>query len=234
MIEIRPGLTRGYRDHGWLKTYHSFSFGDYQNPLRHHYRALRVINEDRVAPGKGFPTHEHQNMEIITYVLSGELAHRDSMGNGSTIKPHHVQKMSAGSGITHSEMNPSPNQEVHLLQIWIIPEENQLSPDYMDWTPPQNIIPHRWHPIATQDGKEGSTIIHRKASIWLWRGGNNVRSSLPSLQKGRYGYLHVAQGSIRYETQTLDAGDALTCNDADLVTFTVTRDETCLLWFDLD
>src|ERR687884_949706 len=160
MINIRPGRERGHFDHGWLDTYHTFSFADYYDPANMGFRALRVINEDRVQAGRGFPTHGHRDMEIITYVLEGELAHKDSMGNGSIIRPGEVQRMSAGTGVRHSEANPSKEESVHLLQIWILPAEAGIEPSYEQKTFSDDDKRGRLRLVASPDANDGSVTIH--------------------------------------------------------------------------
>src|SRR5438045_4571120 len=159
MITVRPAAERGHFDHGWLNTYHTFSFADYYDPANMGFRTLRVINEDFVAPGRGFGTHPHRDMEIVTYVLEGELAHRDSMGTGSVIRPGEVQRMSAGTGVTHSEVNPSKDERLHLLQIWLLPERHSIEPSYE-----QKMFADRdgnLRLVASRDAREGSLLIHQ-------------------------------------------------------------------------
>ena len=165
MISIRKAAERGHFNHGWLDTYHTFSFASYHDPRHVHFRALRVINEDRVAPGRGFGMHPHDNMEIITYILSGELEHRDSLGTGAVIRPGDGQRMSAGTGIVHSEFNPSPIDPVHLLQIWIFPDKQDVAPSYEQKSFAEEEKHNRWRLIASPNGEDGSVTIHADAKL---------------------------------------------------------------------
>jgi quercetin 2,3-dioxygenase len=180
MITLRPGKERGHFDHGWLDTYHTFSFSQYHDPAHMGFRSLRVINEDRVATGAGFPPHSHRDMEIITYVLAGALAHKDSMGNHSVIRPGDVQRMTAGTGVTHSEYNASDKEPVHLLQIWILPESRNLPPGYEEKVFVADDKRGRLRLVASRDGREGSVLIHQKASVYvaLLDPGQTVRHDL--------------------------------------------------------
>ena len=204
MIQIRKGKDRGHFDHGWLDTYHTFSFADYYDPEYMGFRALRVINEDRVQAGRGFGTHSHRDMEIVTYVLEGELQHRDSMGTGSIIRPGEVQRMSAGTGVLHSEVNPSRDQSVHLLQIWLLPDRRGLKPEYEQKAFPAEERAGRLRLVASPDGSDGSLTIHQDAKILA----GTIRDSVQyDLQPGRYAWLQVARGSLDLNGQTLNAGD---------------------------
>jgi len=204
MIRIRKGKDRGHFDHGWLDTYHTFSFADYYDPEYMGFRALRVINEDRVHPGRGFGTHSHRDMEIVTYVLEGELQHRDNMGTGSIIRPGEVQRMSAGTGVLHSEVNPSRDQSVHLLQIWLLPDRRGLKPEYEQKAFPAEERAGRLRLVASPDGSDGSLTIHQDAKILA----GTIRDSVQyDLQPGRYAWLQVARGSLDLNGQTLNAGD---------------------------
>src|SRR5258708_3617228 len=167
MIEIRRSDERGLADHGWLKSFHTFSFADYHDPSQMGFGPLRVINEDRVQPGKGFGTHGHRDMEIISYVLEGGLAHRDSMGNGSVIRPGDVQRMSAGTGVTHSEYNASEGEPVHFLQIWIEPSERGIAPSYEEKRFDEASRRGQWRLIASADGRAGSVRIHQDANVFV-------------------------------------------------------------------
>ena len=204
MIRIRKGKDRGHFDHGWLDTYHTFSFADYYDPEYMGFRALRVINEDRVHPGRGFGTHSHRDMEIVTYVLEGELQHRDNMGTGSIIRPGEVQRMSAGTGVLHSEVNPSRDRSVHLLQIWLLPDRRGLKPEYEQKAFPAEERAGRLRLVASPDGSDGSLTIHQDAKILA----GTIRDSVQyDLQPGRYAWLQVARGSLDLNGQTLNAGD---------------------------
>lgn len=208
MQEIRRSTERGHADHGWLKSYHSFSFADYFDPKHVEFGPLRVINEDRVAAGQGFGTHGHRDMEIISYVLEGELAHRDSIGNGSTIRPGDVQRMSAGRGVRHSEFNPSPASLVHFLQIWIHPNVEGIEPSYEEkrFTPEEKR--GRLRLIASPDQSEGSVLIHQDARVYAGLLDGAETASL-SVAQGRLIYVHVARGSVQANGVALEAGDAL-------------------------
>jgi quercetin 2,3-dioxygenase len=205
---IRRSQERGYADHGWLKSYHTFSFADYHDPAHVEFGPLRVINEDRVAPGAGFGTHAHRDMEIISYVLEGGLAHKDSMGNGSVIRPGDVQRMSAGSGVRHSEFNGSDQEPVHFLQIWIQPEARNLPPSYEEKRFEAAEKRGRLRLIASPDRAEGSVEIHQDARIYagLFDGAESARLSVGA---GRRLYVHVARGRIDANGESLSAGDAI-------------------------
>jgi len=206
MITIRKSEERGHFQHGWLDTYHTFSFDQYYDPAHMHWRALRVINEDRVARGQGFPTHSHRDMEIVTYILSGALEHRDSMGNGSVIRPGDVQRMTAGTGVSHSEFNPSSDEGVHLLQIWILPEARNLTPSYEQKFFSQQERTGKLRLITSSDGSDGSVKIHQDARIYaaLVDADQSVSHQLSS---NRYGWLQVGTGSIRLNDVDLEQGD---------------------------
>jgi quercetin 2,3-dioxygenase len=206
MISIRRGSDRGHRNYGWLDTFHTFSFNDYHDPAFMGFRSLRVINEDRVAPGEGFGTHPHRDMEIVTYVLSGALAHKDSMGSGSTIRPGEVQRMSAGTGVTHSEFNGDPEQPVHFLQIWLLPERKGIVPAYEQKAFPEGERKGRLRLVASRDGRDGSVTIHQDAEIYaaLLRKDESVPVTL---RPGRHAWVQVARGSVRLNGDPLAAGD---------------------------
>lgn len=212
-FEVRRGADRGHADHGWLKSWHSFSFADYRDPDHVHFGPLRVINEDYIAGGQGFGTHGHQDMEIITYVLEGELAHKDSMGNGSFIRPGDVQRMSAGKGVRHSEFNNLPDATTHLLQIWIMPNVHGIAPGYEEkhFDPAEKRGQLRL--IASSNGRDGSVLMHQDASLYagLFDG---AESATWTVRPGRKAYVHVARGSITVNGLTLSAGDALKISDA--------------------
>ena len=203
MIHIRKAAERGHFDHGWLDTYHTFSFADYYDPDFMGFRALRVINEDRVKPGRGFGTHSHRDMEIVTYVLEGELAHRDSMGTGSVIRPGEVQRMSAGTGVLHSEMNPSQDSPVHFLQIWILPERRGIEPGYEQKEFARE--PGRLLLVASHDGSEGSLTVHQDAR--LYAATLDADGVAYDLGASRYAWLQVAHGSVDLNGNVLHAGD---------------------------
>ena len=231
MQEIRRSKERGYADHGWLKSYHSFSFADYYDPKHVEFGPLRVINEDRVAAGQGFGTHSHRDMEIISYVLDGELAHRDSMGNGSTIRPGDVQRMSAGRGVRHSEFNPSPASLVHFLQIWIQPNAEGIEPSYEEkrFTPAEKR--GRLRLIASPDQSEGSVLIHQDARVYAGLFDGTESASL-KVAPGRLIYVHIARGAVQANDVALEAGDALKLSDTEQLQLKDGRDAEVLV-FDL-
>ena len=206
MITLRKSGTRGHFNHGWLDTYHTFSFGDYHDPAFMGFRKLRVINEDRVQPGQGFPPHSHRDMEIITYVLEGALEHKDSMGNTSAIVPGEVQRMSAGTGVTHSEYNHSQKEPVHLLQIWIETQTRGLPPSYEQKTFPESRKKNRLCLIASSEGSEESVKVHQDVRIYASRldSGKEIHFSLPGK---RYGWVQAAKGKLRLNGTLLAAGD---------------------------
>ena len=231
MLEIRKAAERGYADHGWLKSHHSFSFADYYDPAHVEFGALRVINEDRVQPGAGFGTHGHRDMEIVSYVLDGALAHRDSMGNGSTIRPGDVQRMSAGRGVMHSEFNPSQSDPVHFLQIWIQPDERNIDPSYEQRHFADGEKRGRLRLIASRDGADGSVKLHQDARIYAALLDADERSTL-ELAPGRRGYVHVARGSVNVNGMRLGAGDALKLHEVEALTLDAGRGAEVLV-FDL-
>jgi quercetin 2,3-dioxygenase len=208
MLTIRRSEERGYADHGWLRSFHSFSFADYYDPRHMGYSALRVINEDRIAPGTGFGTHGHRDMEIISYVLDGALAHKDSMGNGSVIRPGDVQRMSAGNGVRHSEFNHEAANQTHFLQIWIEPNVTGIPPSYEEKHFAAADKRGRLRLVASPDGHDGSVKIHQDARIYagLFDGAEQARH-VP--QGGRKTYVHVARGQIEVNGQRLAHGDAV-------------------------
>lgn len=209
----RRSKERGYADHGWLQSFHTFSFADYFDPEHMGFRSLRVINEDRVQPGKGFGTHPHKDMEIISYVLEGALEHRDSLGTGSTIRPGELQRMSAGTGVTHSEFNPSRDQPVHFLQIWILPKTRGISPSYEQKTFPASEREGRLRLVASHDGREGSITVHQDVNMYaaLLRPGQKLQYEVPS---GRHAWVHLARGSVELNQIRFEAGDAAGISEA--------------------
>ncbi len=208
MIEIRKANDRGQADHGWLKSAHSFSFADYFDPEHMGFGPLRVINEDRVAAGRGFGTHGHRDMEIISYVLEGALGHKDNMGNGSSIRPGDVQRMTAGTGVMHSEYNHQKDDTTHFLQIWIEPQTRGLPPSYEERRFSVEDKRGRLRLIASPDGRDGSVVIHQQAEIYagLFDGTEAAQLAVPA---GRRVYVHVARGAVTVNGQALGAGDAL-------------------------
>jgi quercetin 2,3-dioxygenase len=208
MIVKRLANERGHADHGWLDSRHTFSFADYYDPQHMGFRALRVINEDRVAAGQGFGTHGHRDMEILSYVLEGELAHKDSMGTGSVIRPGDVQRMSAGSGVRHSEFNASATEVVHFLQIWILPDEEGIAPGYEEKHFSNVEKQGRLRLIASPDARDGSVTIHADARVYAGRFGQGQGATL-ALSDGRHAWVHVARGSAGVAGHELRAGDAV-------------------------
>jgi redox-sensitive bicupin YhaK (pirin superfamily) len=208
MITLRKAHERGHANHGWLDSYHSFSFADYHDPRYMGFGSLRVINEDVVQPGKGFGTHGHRDMEIITYILEGALEHKDSMGNGSVIRPGDVQRMSAGKGVQHSEFNPSQSDLVHLLQIWIEPNVIGIQPGYEEKHFDAASKRGRLRLIASSDGRDGSVSIHQDAAVYaaLIDGGERMTHQLAPQRKA---YVHIARGRVSVNGNELGAGDAL-------------------------
>ena len=231
MITLRLGRERGYADHGWLKSFHSFSFADYHDPAHMGFGPLRVINEDRIAPGTGFGTHGHRDMEIISYVLDGELAHRDSMGNGSVIRPGDVQRMSAGSGVRHSEFNHADGKETHFLQIWIEPDVTGIAPSYEERRFADADMQGLLRLIASPDGSEGSVRIHQDARLYASRlaVGDSLQAALAA---GRLGYLHLIRGAVTANGQRLEGGDAAMIRDEAKLAISASADAELLL-FDL-
>ena len=208
MMALRRAGERGHANHGWLDTHHTFSFAGYYDPAHAGFRSLLVINEDRVAPSAGFPAHHHRNMEILTYVLDGALEHKDSMGNGSVIRPGDVQRMSAGKGVQHSEFNPSPGELVHLLQIWIEPNARGIEPEYEEAHFDAASKRGRLRLVASHDGRDGSVTIHQDAAVYaaLLDGAEQASHTLAP---GRKAYVHVARGKVTVHGYELGAGDAL-------------------------
>lgn len=214
MITVRPSNERGAADFGWLAAKYTFSFSDYQDPAHMNFRALRVINEDWVKPGQGFKTHGHSDMEIITYVLSGAIAHKDSLGNGSTIRPGDVQRMSAGTGIRHSEFNPSDTEPEHHLQIWILPERAGITPGYEQKSFPIAGQPDRLWLVASRTGRAGSVTIHQDVDLYAATISPGGKLSAV-LAPGRYGWVQVAKGALELNGVALQAGDGASLSDED-------------------
>ncbi len=231
MILIRRSNERGGGDHGWLRTRHTFSFDRYYDPAWMGFQSLRVINEDWVAPANGFPTHPHRDMEIITYVLEGKLEHKDSLGTVGVILPGDGQRMTAGRGIRHSEKNPSPDEAVHLLQIWIMPEENGLEPSYEQKAFPAAEKRDRLRLIASPNGAEGSVTIHQDAQLYvsLLGAGKTVAHEFGA---GRHGWLQVARGGVKLNGQELSQGDGAAISEERKLAIQATEDAEVLL-FDL-
>ena len=233
MIQVRRSSERGHADHGWLNTFHTFSFADYYDPANMGFRALRVINEDWVKPGMGFGMHGHRDMEIITYVLEGELAHKDSMGNGSSIQPGEVQRMSAGTGVRHSEFNHSKKDWVHLLQIWLLPEREGITPSYEQKTFSDSEKKGKFRLIASPDARDGSMKIHQDANVYasLLESGDTAQHTF---SPGRHGWLQVVRGNVLLDGKTLTAGDgAAITNETKIQLANANGAKTEVLLFDL-
>lgn len=231
MITLRPSAERGLADHGWLLARHSFSFGDYYDAAEMGWGALRVINEDRVAPGTGFGRHGHRDMEIVTYILSGALEHKDSLGNGDVIRRGEVQRMSAGTGILHSEFNPSPDEPTHLLQIWIEPAVRGRPASYEQQALGIGEMRGHWHLVASPDGAEGSTTIGQDARLWASLLGAGEALAY-TLGPGRLAYVHVVRGRLALNGQNLATGDGAKIADESALQF-LAGEETEFLLFDL-
>ena len=231
MIAIRRSQDRGYADHGWLRARHSFSFADYYDPAEMGWGVLRVINEDRISGGMGFGTHGHRDMEIVTWILSGALEHKDSLGNGGVIRRGEVQRMSAGRGIMHSEFNPLPDEETHLLQIWIEPDARGHSASYEQQALPVEEMRGRWRLVASPDGAEGSTTIHQDARLYasVLESGQSLDYSLAS---GRLAFVQVVCGRLEINGKILEAGDGAKIADETQLNFAA-QEESEFLLFDL-
>jgi hypothetical protein len=231
MLTIRKAEDRGHANHGWLNTYHTFSFANYYDPKHMGFRALRVINEDRVSPAAGFGTHGHRNMEIITYVLEGALEHKDSIGTGSVIKPGEVQRMSAGTGIMHSEFNHSKTEPVHFLQIWLLPEREGLAPGYEQQNFSPAKTPGKLQLVAARDGREGSVTVHQDVELYagVLKAGDRISHSL---KPQRHAWVQVARGAISLNGVPLDTSDGAGISEETDVVIEATKDAEILL-FDL-
>ncbi len=230
-LDIRRSAERGYAEHGWLKSYHSFSFADYRDDDHIQFGPLRVINEDWIAPGMGFGTHPHRDMEIITYILEGAIAHKDSTGAGSTIRPGDVQRMSAGRGVQHSEFNPDPAHQTHLLQIWIMPNVRGIMPSYEEKHFSAAERQGRLRLIASPDSAEGSVLIHQDARVFagLFDGGEEASFTVAATRRA---YLHVARGTLLVNGERLVAGDAAKLTGAGSLNLSGAQESEVLL-FDL-
>ena len=231
MLELRKADERGHANHGWLDSFHSFSFAGYHDPRHMGFGPLRVINEDWIDGGQGFGTHGHQNMEIITYMLAGALEHKDSMGNGSVIRPGDVQRMSAGTGVRHSEFNHSATERAHLLQIWIMPDVDGIAPGYEEKRFSVEEKAGHLRLIASADARDGSVKIHQNASVYAGLFDGDQQASVV-LAAGRLAYIHVARGSLKVNGQQLQTGDALKVVDVTTLSFT-DGDQAEVLLFDL-
>jgi redox-sensitive bicupin YhaK (pirin superfamily) len=231
MITVRPAAERGHADHGWLDSWHSFSFAEYHDPRHVHWGPLRVINEDRVQPGRGFGTHGHRDMEIISYVISGALGHKDSMGNAASIVPGEVQRMSAGTGVTHSEYNHDAQGTTHFLQIWIIPDRMGVTPGYAQRSYTDEDKRGRLRLVVSPDGADDSVTIQQDARMYAGLFDGDERATL-DLAEGRLGYVHVVRGEITVNGRALKAGDALLYRDEPRIAIEQGRDAEVLV-FDL-
>jgi len=232
LITLRKANDRGHADHGWLHTRHTFSFADYYDPAHMGFRTLRVINDDIIAPGAGFPTHPHRDMEIFSYILSGALEHNDSMGNGRVLRPGQIQLMSAGRGVTHSEFNPSATEGARLLQIWILPQTRGLTPGYTEWHPQPEHDAAPLVLVISPDGREGSAVIHQDADIYRLRlaAGQSVTHTL---RPGRGAWVQIAGGELALNGAPLTTGDGASAEEPGTLTFTATKPAEALL-FDLN
>ncbi len=230
-LNLRRANERGHADHGWLNSHHTFSFADYYDPAHMGFRSLRVINDDCVAPGQGFGTHPHRDMEIFSYVLEGALQHKDSLGNGSVLKPGQIQLMSAGRGVTHSEFNPSPTETLHFLQIWIQPREHGLKPSYTEWRPKAVQASAAKVLVISPDGREDSATIHQDAEIYRIRlkAGQTVTHQL---KPGRGAWLQIAEGALTLNGEVLATGDGASTEEPGTLTLVATGPAEALL-FDL-
>lgn len=231
MFTVRKSNERGFADHGWLKSRHTFSFADYYDPKHMGFKNLRVINEDRIAGGTGFGAHPHRDMEIISYVIKGALEHKDSMGNITQIKPGEVQRMSAGTGVVHSEYNASPNEETHFFQIWIMPNQMGKNPGYGQKSFEDKINSEKLALVVSQDGRDGAITIKQDADMYISRlkAKDNVEFNLKA---GRGAWLQVVRGKIKVGEEVLAAGDALSSQEAQLLSFNAIEDSEFIL-FDL-
>ena len=231
MIKLRPAKERGHANHGWLDSYHTFSFADYQDPDYMGFRNLRVINEDRVQAAQGFGTHSHRDMEIISYVLEGQIEHKDSMGTGSIIKPGDVQRMSAGTGVTHSEFNPSKKELLHFLQIWILPEKTGLKPSYEQRSFKKEDKLNKLCLVASNDSQSGAVKIHQDVNLFISLLDKDKKVE-HRLKEGRHAWIQVAGGSIIINNVSLNAGDGVAISEDKLLTITAKTPSEILL-FDL-
>ena len=232
MLAIRKAEDRGTSKFDWLDSQHTFSFGGYMDPGNMGFSDLRVINEDRVVPGAGFGTHGHRDMEIISYVIEGELGHRDSMGNGSVIRPGDVQRMSAGTGIMHSEMNASQDNPVHFLQIWILPEEKGIEPGYEQKYFAPDTRQDQWRLVGSRDGAEGSVTIHQDVSLYAATLAQGKRLTY-DLAANRKAWLQIVKGSLQLDGQTLNAGDGIAFANLESLSIIGSENNTEILLFDL-
>ncbi len=231
MISVRKASERGHADHGWLDTHHTFSFAEYYDERFMGFRSLRVLNDDRVQPGMGFGRHPHEDMEIVSLVLEGELEHHDDLGNGSVIRPGEVQRMTAGTGVRHSEKNPSPKKPVHFLQIWIEPDRPGIAPSYEQRALPKTTPEKPLALIASREGGNGSVTVHQDVKVWLATLREGTQASYP-IAPGRYAWVHVATGRATVNGQSLAEGDGVALSDEAAVEL-VGRADARVLIFDL-
>ncbi|WP_254568320.1 pirin family protein [Oscillatoria sp. HE19RPO] len=232
MLTLRKAEERGQGNYGWLKTSYSFSFANYYDPQYMGFRALRVINQDWVSGGGGFPTHSHRDMEIVTYILQGALEHKDSMGNSSVILPGEVQRMSAGTGVAHSEFNPSPTESVHLLQIWMLPGQQGLPPSYEQKHYSEAEKRGKLRLIGSSDGREGSVTIHQDLNLYatILHQGDRVVYDIPP---NRHAWIQVARGTLTLNDLPLKTGDGVACSAPETLTLVGSEEEAEVLLFDL-
>lgn len=231
-MRIRPAAERGAAELGWLSSRHSFSFGQYYEPEHMGYRSLRVINDDRVRPGRGFNTHPHRDMEILSVVVEGALEHRDSLGTGSVIRPGEVQRMTAGTGVQHSEFNPSPSDEVRFLQIWIEPERTGLEPGYEQRAFPWESLRDSWALIASRDGRDGSLRVHQDVAIYRATLSGEARLE-QTFEPGRHAWLQVIEGTVEVNGRRLEEGDGVAVDDPGTLGVAGVGDWSDVLLFDL-
>lgn len=231
MHRVRRGSDRGFADHGWLKSWHTFSFASYSDSNHIRFRSLRVMNEDIVAPGAGFGTHPHNDMEIVTLVLSGALKHQDSMGNGQVLVPGELQRMTAGTGLTHSEFNPSSDTPLHLYQIWLYPERKGLTPSWEQKAFDPGQRQNRWQTVASRDQRDGSLLIHQDATLFLTDLQPDCKITV-DIAPGRAAWFQVLKGSVKILGESLVAGDGISVEDVRSVEIN-TSDGGEVLWFDL-
>lgn len=229
MIDVIRSDSRGAADHGWLKSRHTFSFAGYHNPAMMGFSKLRVINEDWIAPGMGFGTHAHRDMEIVTYMIDGALEHRDNLGNGSVIQPGELQRMTAGTGVFHSEFNHSKEDQAHLLQIWILPEKTGLQPGYEQKLFPQEEKHNRWRIVGSRDGRDGSLTVHQDVNL-LSAVLDEGKELAYSFDGQRSGFLQVVRGGVEIDGQRLSAGDAVATQDQDAIAVRAAENSELLLF----
>lgn len=229
MYKILKSSERGKANHGWLKSFHTFSFADYYNPEAMEYKSLRVINEDFVTPGAGFPTHPHSNMEIISYVVSGQIAHKDSMGNVKAVSAGEVQAMTAGSGVTHSEFNPSDSEPLHLLQIWIKPDKRGYEPKYSEWRSVKSFETDKLQLIASNEGREGSVQINQKVDLYVGKYKNNEKLNF-ELMGSQVAWVQLIKGKLDVDGNMIEAGDAISAEEVSGLKIAVNEDAEFLVF----